>query len=167
MYTKLRNCIYNLFSIFIIRVYLLARRLSRRHFFPGLENLARKAGLPSPKDVSVIAVAPNGGPLYSLGCSPAAAKYILKTEEGSSFPNIYPGTLPPESSWTIFEDNKDDTYSVHPLIATELTLEQQWDFYQSTAQDPDPGGQDLSVDQVGPFMGGSVYDLGDFDHEGI
>ena len=30
--------------------------------------------------ITANAVAPNGGPLYSLGCSPTAAKYILKTD---------------------------------------------------------------------------------------
>jgi hypothetical protein len=90
---------------------------------------------------------------------------FIKTDEGSNFPNIYPGTMPADGSWGTFEDNHGDTYSVHPLIATELTLEQRWDFYQSTA--PDPDGQDLSINQVGPFMRSSVYDLGgDFDQDG-
>jgi hypothetical protein len=167
MYTNLRNRIHNLFSRFIIRVYLLARSMHRGHVLPDLEKLARNAGLLPGKDVTVNAVALNGGPLYSLGCSPTAAGELARTDEGSNFPNSYPGTLPPDSSWRTFEDNKDNTYSVHPLIATELTLEQRWDFYQSTAQDPVSGGTDEDRgDAVGPFMRSSVHDLGDIDFDG-
>ena len=167
MNTNLRDRIHQIFSSFIIKVYRLARRMNLRQIFPALELLARKLDLLQSNEDTRNPFVANGGPLYSLGCSPTAAKYNLKTDEASDFPNIYPGTMPLDGSWGTFEDNQGDIYSVHPLIATELTLEQRWDSYLSTEPDPDLGWRDLSADQVGVFMRSSVYDLGgDFDGDG-
>jgi hypothetical protein len=154
MYTKLRDRIHKFFSMFITHMFRLARQMNLRQVLPGLEKLARKAGLPGPSEATANTIAPNGGLLYVLGCSPTAAGDIVKADERSGkFPNIYPGTLPPDGSSGIFTDNKGDSYTIDPLITSRLMLEHVWDFYQSTALDPIPGWtQDPTGDRVGDSM---------------
>jgi hypothetical protein len=95
-----------------------------------------------------------------------AAGNILKADERSNFPNVYPGTLPPDGSEGVFIDDLGVSYNIKSLIATRRSMEYLWHYYQSQDMDPVPSRKDLSVDQVGPFMRSNVYDLGDFEHDG-
>jgi hypothetical protein len=140
----------------------------------GFDADRQAVELPEPNGITVNAIPgimahsidPDGGPLYSLGCSPTAANDILKTDERAEFSDLYPGDMPPDGSWGTFTDHNNESFTIHPLIATRGTLEALWDSYQSQAPDPNPAGIDLSVDQAGPLMRSSVFDLGDYDHDG-
>jgi hypothetical protein len=179
MPTSFRAHIRKIFLGFEVYLYSLAKQMNLLRVSQMLESHVSKVILLDGRDEfdlqaviipgsnnAVVDIISDESPVYILGCSPTATGGILKTDEGSNFLNIYPGTLLPDGSWGSFTDNKDASYTIHPLIATDPTMEQLWDFYQSTAQDPVPGGQDLSVDQIGPLIRRSVFELGDFDHDG-
>jgi hypothetical protein len=179
MSTSFRTHIRKVFLKFKVYLRILAKQMNLTPVARILESHVSKVILPDGRDEfglqAVVVPCSNNASIdsifdkrsiYILGCSPTAANDILKTDEGSNLPNIYPGTLSPDGSWGIFTDNKDASYTIHPLTAAQITLEQVWDFYQSTAPEPVSGGQDLSIDQVGPLMPRSLYALGDFDHDG-
>jgi hypothetical protein len=153
MYTNLRHSIHKIFSSFMLHAFLLARRMNRR-----------KTGLPQPNRVTGNAIAPEGGPLYLSGCSPTAASDLLKLDERAEFSDLYPGDMPPDGSWGTFTDHNNESFTIHPLIATRGTLEALWDSYQSQAPDPDPTWEPLDDNLAGPLHS-SVFDLGDYDHD--
>ena len=108
------------------------------------------------------AIAPNGGPLYLLGCSPTAAADIVRADEQSLFENLYPGTLLPIGSYGTFKDQGNVTYNIDPVIASATLMPKRWVSYESPAPDPDPNWEPLE-DMLGGYMHSSQSTKGYID----
>lgn len=91
------------------------------------------------------------------------SKFIAKVHRRARQANRSPA-LPPDNSWRTFTDNQGDTYSMHDLIATRQMMEQLWDYYQSPAPDPIPGGSpEVWGDTIGGYMGSSQSAINNID----